>query len=538
MKGFTLKEDFELGQATEREEMLEQLSDMFGSTLSLDVIVTTYEAVDGNMDACIQALLDMQASCPHESVGTDSALDLCTRSGQEEQSSHWNRLPEDCVSYILDMISPVDMAKAARTCKRFAEYARQQRVQKASLNLPRGLSREALRGMIAAFRGCYHLDMSNLVNDRRFELEPESICSALQRGEKDRESTGRVSTSKIRSIRISNGQKFTHSHLYIICEYLRYLEKILIVKCPNIGDEACLLLSKYKRDGCTEDKSTSTSFTKGTILESPTEAVKRIADEKRKARGVSAEGTSRKGLVEVSLDTVAVSDKGILHMLKGSGRAIDLGILDISRNKKITGECLSLSPHSNLSVLKANSCPSVRIVQLHLSSQNVLEYISLSNCRNLKEVRISAPKLLHINLSGCHELESVALNAPKLQVFNASVCKRLVTFQHIDERLSLCTMSCPELMELNLFGCVRLLDDNLNALLNKTPKVRKLRVSGCIFITKIIVEVPTDDLIYLDTQGCSRLNRISLKSGALDGFNFSGCPQLTSVQVNGNWLLK
>lgn len=53
-------------------------------------------------------------------------------------ASYWGLLPEECKGLVLKHLSSQDLAKAARTCKEFAEHIRQVRAGLGVLNIPSG----------------------------------------------------------------------------------------------------------------------------------------------------------------------------------------------------------------------------------------------------------------------------------------------------------------------------------------------------------------------------------------------------------------
>lgn len=231
------------------------------------------------------------------------------------------------------------------------------------------------------------------------------------------------------------------------------------------------------------------------------------------------------GLVELTLDGTGISSKGIIQMIKGSDKLPDLQRLDISRCKMVTGECLSPGVTSKLCVLRATSCPGIRAVNMMLPSSSTLTDINLANSKNLKQANISSQILEELNLSGCQELEQLSLCCQRLRRIKLSGCKRLNFRNSLGDASGV--FQCPNLEELNLFGCRSLVDEILGALVGCMPKLRSLDISGCIWITSLNIE--TEGLTSLQAYGCSNLRTVHISSTQLKELIMTGCQQLHTV---------
>lgn len=95
--------------------------------------------------------------------------------------------------------------------------------------------------------------------------------------------------------------------------------------------------------------------------------------------------------------------------------------------------------------LTGNCCQGITSVTIQLPLAAPLESVSLTGCRKLKQVHISAPWLTDLAVDDCPQLNSLELQCPKLTALSASKCSNLGGFTPL--------LDCPKLQQLNLFGC-------------------------------------------------------------------------------------
>lgn len=101
-----------------------------------------------------------------------------------------------------------------------------------------------------------------------------------------------------------------------------------------------------------------------------------------------------------------------------------------------------------LQQLTASFCQGITSVTIQLPPAAPLQSVSLTGCRKLKQVLISAPQLADLSVDDCAQLHSLQLQCPSLTVLGASKCNSLTGF--------LPALDCPRLQQLNLFGCRQL----------------------------------------------------------------------------------
>ncbi len=101
-----------------------------------------------------------------------------------------------------------------------------------------------------------------------------------------------------------------------------------------------------------------------------------------------------------------------------------------------------------LKQLIGNCCHGISSVAIQLPSTAPLESVSLTGCRKLRQVCISAPWLQDLAVDDCPHLNSLELQCPNLTVLSASECSSLTGFAPV--------LECPRLQQMNLFGCRQL----------------------------------------------------------------------------------
>jgi hypothetical protein len=515
IRGFSLRKQSQAeGQRYDTD--IQTLYDIFGACFDSGTIRRVYESLGASLDGSINALVEMD--------GMQSESERCPNF-QAEQSM-LDLIPLDCLSMILEYLSPIDMAKIAPTCRTFADFAKKQR-NRTSITVPAGLSPAAVRGLISSFALCDTLDVSRMARDNSFIYNPEDYCQAIASGELDRGDHG----TKVQSLKCHRASAFDNHILSTMMQKLKGLRSISISGCPKIDDDICVVLSRYRTFstgprssfenpcGSTTGSSTSNSWSLGDAIESPGDAVRRIAIGQASSSTRQMFTTESSGsLQHLSLDGSSISSKGVSKLLKGNVRLSDLLSLDISRCKSVTGECLMPGVGSTLRSLVSNGCCSIKKVNLQLDSKSHLENIQMCNCQNLREVNIRSSSLQTLNLSGCSQMERLSVQAVKLETLKLSGCKKM------HEQL----LDCPNLKTLNLFGCRAMVNHSMEDILISMKNLRCINISGCNLLTRFRYEFGCEEHGMLDALGCSNLRSLEIRcmEKALDQVILIGCSQL------------
>ena len=271
------------------------------------------------------------------------------------------------------------------------------------------------------------------------------------------------------------------------------------------------------------------------VLESPQDAVRRIASEKdaafkaRTAASPAAAAAAAAGIETICVSGSAVSSRGVADALRGASRAPSLTTLDVSRCPKVTGDALDPGPRSLLRVLRGNGCSALRALSFALPAGSALAEVSLADCRSLVDVDIAAPALLDLNLSGCSALSSLALRCPRLARLRASGCSSL----HLGAAGA--PLDCPRLLTLSLFGCRSVDSAGFEAMLPSLTAVEDLDISGCSSLGRVVA-ASGDSLSQLRrvaADGCAALRHIAIAAPLLRELSARSCPRLVEVSLVG-----
>jgi len=513
IRGFSLKEPEVKGQRQD----IQTLHDMFGACFDSETIQYVFLSLGASLERSINALIEMG--------GVKSEAKHCLN--LQAKKSMFDLIPGDCLCLILENLSPIDMAKIAPTCRAFADFAKKQR-NKTSITVPACLSPAAVRGLLSSFSLCDTLDVSRLARENAFIYNAEEYCHAIALGELDRGNQG----VRVQSLRCCRAPAFDNHILSTIIQKMKGLRSIKISGCPKIDDGVCLALSRYRVDSTSaicapsfEDISgdnigclASKHWLLGDVIESPEDAVKRIAIGEASSTTRRTSTGSSGGLQHLSLQGSSISSKGVSKLLKGNLRLPDLLSLDISRCKSVTGECLMPGVGSLLCTLVSNGCCSIKKVNLQLPSQSSLKNIQMCNCQNLREVNISSNSLQNLNLSGCSQLERLSLVAVRLETLKLSGCKKVHEL----------VLDCKNLENLNLFGCRAMINHSMENILVSMKNLRFINISGCNLLTRFRYEFRCEGHGMLDALGCSNLRTMEIRcmENALDELILTGCRQI------------
>jgi len=557
---------------------LDALVELFGSAFPTDIIQDIFQACGGSQEAAVDALLAMSSPLDTEQHpapvnALPPSLPAPTESEQPQcrLPNLWDTLPQECKLLILQYLSLKDLSKAAATSKEFCTHVRSQRQSLRSISAPPGLSTSSIRSLVTAFAAANAVDFSRCGRTLRFPNEFEDVAVAVAAGAADRPS----SSASIESVSFSKCRELTDGDVAVICAVLGSLRAVDVSGCAQVSDGTLRTLAKYHRrgrglvgddaeeeeeekeegnvgnlveqiddyDGDDDDiiNQLEHSF-QGTSLESPAEAVERIAATaaaaaaaaaRRESASASPAAVSGGGLEEINVSGTDVTSRGVGELLRGSGRAPSLLFLDVSRCSKISGEALVPGPRSLLRVLRASGCTAIRSITLQLpSSRHCLQELVLTNCKSLKEVVIlAAQSLRDLNVSGCAQLTTLSLRCPNLTRLRASGCARLQigTFNGA-------TFECPTLQEVNFFGCRSLESSNFESVLPLFISVQELDLSGCVALSRIVALQGHGlrKLRKLLVDGCAVLRDVAVASTALQELSARACPRLMQVRIVGS----
>ena len=240
------------------------------------------------------------------------------------------------------------------------------------------------------------------------------------------------------------------------------------------------------------------------------------------------------GLEEVSIiGSADISNAGVRNfLLQGPQRIPSLKYLHLSNCKCIHEDGLRIHINSVLEHIHINSLPRLKEISWRLPGSSLLREISLTNCKSLIALDLSAPQLQSLNVSGCKNLQKFdEIRCPKLETFNASHCA-LLTFNDLD------AFVCPNLKNLSLHSCRSIDIESVRTLAANLANLWSIDLSGCTSLYQVnLCTILPSGMLQLRTMrvdGCSNLRSLQLTAlPALQEFSASGCVGLRHLSLPG-----
>ncbi|PRW58889.1 F-box LRR-repeat 15 [Chlorella sorokiniana] len=557
---------------------LESLQQAFAGVLDAELVADVLASTGGDAAAAMEALLSLtgggedvaspgaagEADAPASQAavsGTSSAVMAeAAGSSAPAASCYWDTLPQEMKQLVFEQLSLRDLARAARACREFAGYVREQRRSLRTVTVPEGVSYAAVRGLVAAFAGAEGVALSRCAAQLRFPHEYEAMLRAVQLGEQDRQ--GGV---PIRSMSLARCDRISDAAVGELCDTFTSLQRVDLTRCVEVGDTGMTRLAAYTRQlggsisagsGSSDEEEEedwqadaaaeavggmqlaadapsppAVGTTGGRAFESPDSAVRRIAAQRhaamlaRSAREArSQHGRPRDlGLRELVLKETSVSARGTKLLLQpGSTTSKSLRVLDVSRCPNIAGDALDLHPRCVLESLRAAGCNGLRSVVIQLPAEAPLRSLNLESCRQLHEVVLVARQLESASFSHCGQLRTVSLRCRCLRELKAVNCGSL--------SLAASELHCPALQEANFFGCRQLDAEGLEAAAPSLTKCTSLDLTGCTGLSRLLLPDSTA-LRSISVAGCGVLRQVLLASPALTQLRAAGCSRLMELRL-------
>ncbi|KAI3429506.1 hypothetical protein D9Q98_005595 [Chlorella vulgaris] len=531
---------------------------------------------------------------PSSAAAAAASLPEVSQAAAVAAPCFWDTLPNECKWLIFEQLSLKDLARAARSCREFAAYVRNQRASLRTIVVPEGVSHTAVRGLVAAFSGASGVALWRCAPSLRFQHHFEDVLRAVALGEADRSSGVRVS-----HLSLARCGGATDGVVGEVCDRLAHLRRLDLSRCVEVGDAAASRLAAYRREAAAAAASTDEDGEDGaengfdwqgqdTAAQpagGPEPTVASAA-----AGAAAAAATAAVGQIQLS-SSPAPSPPPATHpqqqqqqtaphpamespdsavrriatqrhadMLAQSaaaaaaqhGRPLACGLEELClRETSVSGRGVKqlLQPGAasskSLKVLDVSRCAGLG-AELDLHPRAVLEVLRASDCTSLRTVVIQLPPeapLRSLHLDGCRQLQEVQLVAPRLLTLNLSHCGQLRSLSLRCKRLRElkavnCThlnlvageLLCPALETLNLFGCRQLDAEGLEAVAPSLTKLVSLDLTGCINLSRVLLPEAAA-LRTISVSGCSVLRQVLLASPALTHVKAAGCARLLDVRL-------
>jgi len=509
--------------------------------MEVEVIDSALKTSGGSLEAALEALLVLQADPalveasnpgPHDEMKAGE-LSIASCSPDEEHSSMWGVLPQECKRLILEHMSIRDLAMAARVCREFAAHARDSYRNRLSITIPHGLPFEQMRTMCRVHVSVVRVSLAACRQQLRHPLDFQRAFQALAEG-----TQGRLEVLDLRQSHVSNADIAALLHI------LPGVKDLSLASCDDLTDDALKLLAAHRPPkpppssagpGETGSPSPRHSFGAGDLtgfsFQEPASSNSNIigrrmgavAHQSREERLRAQQPKAGEGIRALSLRKLQqITDDGV-KLLTGSGAtARSLTSLDVSGCPRLTDDALSLSPNSPLQIFRAGQCNSIRFVSLRLPGGCMLKEISLPGCVNLQGLELSIPHLETVNVANCKSLQTVTADCPELKHLSLALCSRLMD--------SCLEVDFPGLEEVNLKQCHSLTSAGIERIVWSAAGLRELNANGCTLVSRLLM-TSHEHLEALDVAGCRSLVTLRSNSQKLRRLVASGCSSLKNLEL-------
>ena len=406
---------------------------------------------------------------------SSSSATTASRSGTDL----WDALPPELRLLVLDLVGPKDAARAARTCRDFAETVRAWRANKKHLAPPAALTVTGVCSLIRAY--------------------PNLESVSLRRCARGR-------------LRYSASDVFRVLRAAASGPAARTLRSVDLEGCDVADADAVALLETFATPG--------TGGRRG---------VPHLRAQAREVRSRDRQGAGRARRASRGARTaVGIRRRHGGHRggREGRPRGRGAGGLPLLERFDFSGcldakGALALPPLMTAKALRAAYLPALTALTAQLPKHAGLASLHVSQCVNLTSLHVSAASLLRLNASQCTRLSRLELHCASLEVLHLQHCAALT---------GPLAFTCRGLTEeLNVSGCVSLHAESLRAMVAGAPSLRRARMEGCAslegelaFASRALREVIAD--------GCGRLESLRVAAPVLR-VSARRCKNLTAVWI-------
>ena len=462
----------------------ETLAAMFGDSLPADAIEDVYRQCGCSVESAVEALSALTANGEESAAGEPAANAAAAApsppsSSERAEPDLWDALPAELRLLVLDHLGAKDAARAARTCRDFAETVRAWRLNKKHLAPPAALTVAGVCSLLRAYPSLESLSLRRCAKGcLRDVADVVRVLRAAASGP-----AGRT----LRSIDLEGCDVAD-------ADVVALLETFATFSGPEGAAE--YPVSELKLGKCA-----------------------RVTD---KGLAALAAHPAGRALRSISVAGTAVTAAGARAALGGraAGGLPLLERFDFSGCLDAKG-ALALPPLITVKALRAAYLPALTALTAQLPKHAGLASLHVSQCVNLTSLHVSAASLLRLNASQCTRLSRLELHCASLEVLHLQHCAALT---------GPLAFTCRGLTEeLNVSGCVSLHAESLRAMVASAPSLRRARMEGCAslegelaFASRALREVIAD--------GCGRLESLRVAAPVLR-VSARRCKNLTAVWI-------
>ncbi|KAG2483680.1 hypothetical protein HYH03_017483 [Edaphochlamys debaryana] len=234
-----------------------QLIELFGATLDRELIEATYDGCNQRFEQAMERLFEMAASANEGGPGgpggsqpggggqgPEAAADAAASAAAafEEGPCRWDELPCDVQRHVFSFLGSRDLARTARTCKGFADPARQLRTNTRQLQIPPGLGMHGIMSMVAGHPNARSVSLRQWAASPLCDADFTGLVVALSAGSRSDRRLVPVEALSFKGCRwLSDG------HVMAVADTMQHLKEVDLTDCVGITDAALIALAKYQR---------------------------------------------------------------------------------------------------------------------------------------------------------------------------------------------------------------------------------------------------------------------------------------------------
>ena len=496
-------------------------------TADAGLLRDTLAGCGGTLGAALETLAALGiAEGPPPPIRTPAAPADASRPTPSVWDGLWGGLPPDVQAVIWDSLPSRDAARAAPTCREFAQRAAAGRAAVRTLRAPRGAAPAVVAAMVASHPHATGLDLAKW--DR---LDGEeggdsllAVLAAADTGEARR-------ARRLQAVTLPPGDGLSDGAIAAAVARLTGLHRITIAGCGSASDSTARALLRYRRSEPAwvrhdDDDATTRPPDPHSTLPSTTAAGLVAAGVARAAesavpRRVTPHRPPAGGLAAVALRGArGLTDVGAASLLRDRG----LESVDVSHCPRLTDACLRAPLGAGLAAVDARGCRGLRrVALLGATAAPSLTTLTLAACPGLEAVTLTLPSLVRLSVSGCRAVAALDVVAPALTSLAAAGCPSLTSLWPAG--------ACPAVADVNLFGARSLPSAALEPAVAAAASLTRLVVNGGTSLSRL--RVPSHSLASLDAAGCGSLAEVATSSSGLTELRLDGCSTLARLEVIG-----